>query len=218
MSLIKVLLADDHQIVRDGIISILHGENEIVIVGEASNGCEVLNILDHTEADVVIMDISMPQMDGIECLQKLKYRYPGIGVLVLSMFDEERYVTKVCEAGANGYILKDTGKEELVRAIKVVFSGKPFYSSEISQIIIENHLNGDNKIGEMQTSLTSLSSREREVLTLILEEYANHEIADRLFISRRTVDTHKRNLLKKTKSKNITGLIKFALQNQLLDN
>ncbi len=215
MPKINILLADDHKIVRDGIISLLSDEKEFNIVAEAENGIQVLNILKQERIDIIIMDISMPEMNGIECTKKIKQIYPEIHVLILSMYNEEQYINEVFKSGASGYILKNSGKEELIKAIKTIFSGKPYYSPEVTQTYIQSLVKPDNKKSDIENVINELSSREIEVLELIVNEFSNQEIAEKLSISIRTVDAHRRNLLNKIGVKNTAGLVKFAISNNI---
>ena len=215
MQQINILIADDHKIVRDGIISLLSDNKNLNIIAEAENGIQVLNILKQKDIDLIIMDISMSEMNGIECTKKVKELYPKIHVLILSMFNEEQYVKEVTKSGAAGYILKNSGKEELITAIKSIISGKPYYSSEITQIYIDS-LNKPNKDKyDFEEITNNLTSREIEILNLIVDEYTNYEIAEKLFISVRTVDAHRRNLINKISVKNTAGLVKFAVSNNI---
>lgn len=211
MAKINILIADDHKIVRDGIISLLANENEFNIVAEAEDGYTVLDILKEEQVDIIIMDISMPKMNGIECTLKVKQLYPDIQVLILSMYNEEQYVNEVFKSGASGYILKNSGKEELINAVKKVSSGKPYYSPEITQTYIKSLVKPPKKKTEIDNKINELTSRELEVLELIVNEFSNQEIAEKLFISIRTVDAHRRNLLFKIGAKNTAGLVKFAI-------
>jgi len=218
MTQIKILLADDHKIVRDGIISLLSDEENLNIVCEAENGIQVIDKLKNHDVDIVIMDISMPKMNGIECTINLKRLYPHIHVLILSMYNEEQYVSEVFSSGASGYILKSSGRDDLIDAIVTIVSGKPYYSPEITQTYIESLVkpNQVSKSG-VQDIIKELTSREFEVLELIVNEHSNIEIADKLFISVRTVDAHRRNLINKIDVKNTAGLVKFAISNNLFD-
>ncbi len=215
MTKINILIADDHKIVRDGIISLLSDEKELDIVSEAENGIEVLNILEQKEIDIIIMDISMPEMNGIECTIKVKKLYPDIHVLILSMYKEEQYVREVFGSGASGYILKNSGKEELITAIKTIFAGKPYYGSELTQTYIDSLNKSDSNIHVISDIINDLTTREIEVLELIVNEFSNQEIAEKLFISVRTVDAHRRNLINKIAVKNTAGLVKFAVTNNM---
>ncbi|QCR21451.1 response regulator transcription factor [Pontibacter sp. SGAir0037] len=229
--MIKLILTDDHKIIRDGVKALLRDEQNIQVVGEASDGEELIELLSKQSADVVLMDINMPRRDGFETTRYLKEHFPSVMVLVLSMHNHGSYVNKVLEAGAKGYILKNAGKEELTSAIKLVASGNLFICSDVALELLKKAqyttvrssgegMSVSSPAPESPDANTSqhreLTKREVEVLLLIAEGYTNAEIADRLFTSKRTVETHRQNLLEKTQMKNTATLIKFALQNGLI--
>lgn len=209
-----LLLVDDHQIIRDGIKFYFEGDSEFVIKDEAENGLEALDLLKENEYDIILTDINMPKMDGVEFIKSLRENYPDQKVLVLSMYNEAGYINKMIALGANGYVLKKSDKAELVEAIKKVLDGQDHYSDEVYKTIIGNI--AGRKPKERLTFETELSDREKEVLVLITNEYSNQEIADKLFISIRTVETHKRNLLEKTGCKNVAGLVMYAVERNLV--
>ncbi len=219
--MIKLILTDDHQIVRDGIKALLKDEQKIEVVGEASDGIELIKLLDTTFADLVLLDISMPNKDGFETVQHLKSHYPNLKVLVLSMLTQESYVSKMLEAGASGYILKNVGKEELTSAIGLVASGTTYICSEIAIGLLKKNgvdpgIANGGKAEVSKEQQKSISKRELEVLTLIAEGFTNAEIADKLFTSKRTIETHRQNLLEKTQMKNTATLIKYALKQGII--
>ncbi|WP_425390695.1 response regulator [Ekhidna sp.] len=209
-----LLLVDDHQIIRDGIRFYFEGDDEFVIKDEAENGLEALELLKNNSYDIVLTDINMPTMDGIEFMKQLREDHPEQKVLVLSMYNEAGYINKMIALGANGYVLKKSDKAELVSAIKKVLDGQDHYSDEVYKTIIGNI--AGRKPKERLTLEAELSDREKEVLVLIANEYTNQEIADKLFISIRTVETHKRNLLEKTGCKNVAGLVMYAVERNLV--
>ncbi|MFD2247371.1 response regulator transcription factor [Pontibacter ruber] len=217
--MINLIITDDHKIIRDGLKSLLRGEESIRVVGEASNGNELISLLATTPADVVLMDLNMPEKDGYETTKYLAEHYPKVKVLVLSMLDHESYVNRIINAGASGYILKNAGKEELRSAIQLVAAGTPYICSEVAMDLLKrSHAPASTSVSIPTTSGTKdLSKREMEVLALIAEGYTNAEIADKLFTSKRTVETHRQNLLEKTNSKNTATLIKYALQRGLIN-
>lgn len=219
--MIKVILTDDHQIIRDGIKALLKEEHKISVVGEASDGEELIRLLSSTPADVVLMDINMPKKDGFETTRYLKENFPGVKVLVLSMLKHESYVNRMLEAGALGYILKNAGKDELMSAIELVASGTPFISSEVALELLKKTqgtpaVSASKVTGESGQLHKVLSKREVEVLNLIAQGFTNAEIAEKLFISKRTIETHRQNLLEKTHMKNTATLIKYAIQNGII--
>ncbi|WP_370087429.1 response regulator [Ekhidna sp.] len=209
-----LLLVDDHQIIRDGIRFYFEGDEEFVIKDEAENGLEALELLKENEYDIILTDINMPKMDGLEFMKSVKENYPDQKVLVLSMYNEAGYINKMIAYGANGYVLKKSDKAELVSAIKKVLDGQDHYSDEVYKTIIGNI--AGRKPKERLTLEMELSDREKEVLVHIANEYTNQEIADKLFISIRTVETHKRNLLEKTGCKNVAGLVMYAVERNLV--
>ena len=219
MQPIKVILVDDHEIIRDGIKALLKGANGIEIVGEAENGREAIEILENGGIDLVLMDISMPVMNGIDATKYISKNFSEVKVMVLSMHDDESHIINMLKAGAVGYIFKNIGKVKLIEAINAVSSGDNFFAKEASQRIMEHFMQnkGHEKKNGSLKDIERLTDREKEVLRLIAEEYTNQEIADKLFLSPRTIDTHRRNLLQKLKVKNTAGLVKFAMKCGLLD-
>ncbi|MFT5167630.1 MAG: DNA-binding NarL/FixJ family response regulator [Saprospiraceae bacterium] len=214
--MIRILLVDDHKLVRDGIRAQLVHNPKFQIIAEASDGQEALDILEDKVADLVIMDITMDGMDGITCTKQVIKLYPDIKVLALTMLSENQHIKQMLKAGASGYLLKNCEEEELKKAIETIHSGGTYYSPEVTRIIMTN-LSGQ-KVAKNTTTQIPLTTREKEVLRLILEENSNKEIADQLFISQRTVDAHKRNLLEKTGAKNVAGLVLFAVNNQIFED
>lgn len=215
MNQLKVLIVDDHQIVRQGLISILEHEDMFEVIGEAENGVEALNFIRHNKTDLVIMDINMPEMNGIECTKRIYNEHSETRVLALTMHNEELYLRKMLEAGAAGYVLKNSGKEELLKAVSKIAAGNHYFSQEITLSVI-NELTKDNSQKEKPSEI-QLTSREIEILELIVKEFTTQEISDQLSISIRTVDAHRRNLVEKTGSRNTAGLVKFAIEKQLFD-
>ena len=219
MKQIKVLLVDDHKIFRDGILSLFSDVDDIKIADIASNGQEALNIIKSQKPDVVILDISMPVMSGLELIPKIKEMYPLLKILILSMHSGEDYIFKAIRAGANGYLPKQsTSKTELVNAIKTLYEGQEYYSSSVSQVMQRNFVkkarSGED---ENENEVFLLTQREREILKQVVEGLSNQEIASRLFIHIRTVETHKNNIMQKLKLKNSVELVKFAIRNNLLE-
>lgn len=206
--MINILIADDHKIIVDGLKSLLAGEEDIQVVAEVDNGSKAIKIIEQQKIDVAVMDIAMPVMTGLEATAKIKQIAPEVKIIVLTMYEDEQYFNKIMELGASGYILKNTGHDELVRAIHKVHKGDTYFSQEIvSKQIMRKFTPGTRDL--LQEA--PLTKREIEVLKLISEEFKNHEIADKLFLSTRTVDTHRRNLLQKLNVKNTAGLVKYAI-------
>jgi DNA-binding NarL/FixJ family response regulator len=217
----KVLIVDDHKIVRDGIAALISSEQNISLVGQCTDGSEVVEFLKHHDTEVILMDIMMPNMNGIEATKLAMKEFPDLKILCLSMNNEYNYIQEMLNAGAAGYILKNTGADDLLTAIKTVAEGKHYFSPEVTDIVINKHISGnkpDAKAEENAKLLQSLTNREIEVLKLIAQEMTNVEIADKLFISRRTVDTHRQNLLQKIGTKNSIGLVRFAYSNGLIED
>lgn len=214
MKKIKVFLVDDHALVREGIVNSLVSQKHIQVVGEAKDGNEALEKLSYIKTDVVIMDVSMPAMGGIEATRLIAKNYPDVNILVLSMYNEETRVREMLKAGALGYILKSTHMKELVEAIESVSKGQSYFTREVSSKIMEQLVRG--RSGSANT-LNKLTNREVQILKLISEEYTNHEIAEKLFISSRTVDTHRRNLIQKLQAKNTAGLVRYAIKNKIAE-
>ena len=215
----RILLADDHTILRDGIRALLSAEADFEVVGEASNGAEVLAILDHTPADVVLMDVQMPVLDGFATLPELRDRFPKVRVLVLTMLDHENYVARILEAGALGYVLKNAAINEITYAIRTVAAGHPFLCTEIGLSMLYKAVaqSSDATPDELGTPLgADLTARELEVLKLIAEGLTNGEISDKLFTSKRTIETHRQNIIAKTQAKNTAALIKLAVSRGLI--
>ncbi|SNC59797.1 two component transcriptional regulator, LuxR family [Hymenobacter gelipurpurascens] len=216
--MIRIILVDDHTIIRDGVRALLSDQEGIEVVGGAGNGQELLDLLAHTPADVVLMDINMPVMDGVEATQQLQAQFPQVRVLALSMLDHEEYVNRMFEAGALGYVLKNAGKMEIVYAIRTVALGKQFLCAELGVKFLSRLMQApalDTTISPKKTD--SLSKRETEVLQLIAEGLTNAEIADKLFTSKRTIETHRQNIIEKTQAKNTAALISYAVRQGLLD-
>ncbi len=217
MERVKILIVDDHPMIRLGIRSILNNVEHLNVADEANNGREALEKLAKESFDLVIMDIKMPEMSGIEATEEIIKRHPNTKVLAISMFDEQRYIVKMLQAGALGYVLKNTGKNEMVNAINSIMAGESYFSQEVSSIMMSQFMNrGTGQVSEPKSDVL-LTKRETEIIRMIAEELTNSEIAERLGISSRTVDTHRRNLLQKLDVKNTAGLVKFAIQNNLLE-
>lgn len=210
---IKVLLVDDHQLILDGLKSLLKNADELVVAGEANNGSEALRFLGLLNVDVVLMDIDMPVMNGIDALREIKRIKPETKVIILSMHDESGMIKNLLAIGADGYILKSTTQDELIQAIMKVAAGGKYFSSEVTLSL----LNASQSVLQTTKQLTeNLTIREEEILRLIAGGFSNKEIGTRLFISHRTVDTHRTNLMKKLNVVNIAGLISYAIKNSLI--
>lgn len=206
MDTINVVLADDHILVRDGIKFLIENEKNIVVVDEASNGKEALEIIENNPPDLLIVDIRMPEMTGIEVVKQLKKDHPEVKTLVLSMHHSREYVVNSIQAGADGYLLKGSSKEEFVKAVRTIAAGGKYFTGDISEILISS-FTGENTstILEEETSaeaLDILTKREKQILKLILDGKNNKEIGEHLDISKRTAEVHRFNLMKKLGVKN----------------
>ncbi len=212
MNKTRIIITDDHQLFRNGLKILLNSFPEFEVAGEASNGREFLELLKSVQADIALMDINMPEMDGIEATRKGIRMNPSLSVIALSMYGEEEYYYKMVDAGARGFLLKDSDISEVKEAILTVVKGGSYFSQELLYHVIQKI-----KHREQETKSANLSKREKEILVKICEGLSNQEIAEALFISKRTVDKHRANLLGKTSSKNTASLILFAIKNKLIE-
>ncbi len=209
-----IILADDHPIVRRGLRSVLEAEKGFSLIGEAGDGLEAVRMVENLQPDILITDMMMPGLTGLEVTRQVKHRVPKTKIIILSMHASESYVLEALRNGANGYVLKDTVSEELVAAIRDVIAGRRYLSSQLSERAIETYiLKAESTI---EDSYDSLTTREREVLKLAAEGSTNNEIAERLFISPRTAETHRANLMKKLALSNHTELIRYAIRRGVL--
>jgi len=213
---IKVLVVDDHQLIIDGLKSLLQDEPDIVFAGGANSMQQAIDFVREHPVQVVLADISMPEGSGIETTLRLKELQPDIQVLALTMHEDINMIRKMVEAGASGYILKRTNMNEVLEAIRVVAKGGKYLGRDVQEILL-NNMGQPEESTEQTESTTRLTQRESEILNLIAKELRNEEIAEKLFISERTVETHRRNIFTKTKAKSIVGLIKYAIANGLID-
>ncbi len=217
MSNIKILLADDHQIVLDGLNSLLSSIPDFEIIGAVNNGKEAVDfIATNQKPDIVLMDIDMPVMNGINAAREIKKNFEGIRILTLSMHNEKGVIQTLMDAGADGYILKNSSKEELEKGIRTICKGETFFSTDVTMSLL-NQSSEITQEKELPQEIKDLTEREIEILKLVAEGYSNKEIGERLFISHRTVDTHRTNLMKKMNVHNVAGLIRFALKSGLVE-
>lgn len=212
--MIKVILADDHQIVLDGLKLLLQEEPNIQLLGEANNGKEVLELLERQQVDIAILDVEMPIMDGIDAAIAIQQNYPETKVLILTMYNDQGFIRKLIEVGVNGYILKNKGKEELVEAINDIAQGKTYFGREVTDKLISGIQEVVKKKPEQTIPLTN---REVDVIKLIADGKSTPQIAEQLFIAHSTVETHRRNLIDKTGVPNSKTLIKWAIQHGYSD-
>ncbi len=215
---IRVVLADDHVFVRDGIKSLLENEANILVVGEATDGLEALNVVELLQPDLMILDIRMPNLTGIEVVEKLRKTNNLVKIIMLSMHESEEYVLKSIKAGADGYLLKGSSKEEFLKALHTVSNGGKYFSGDISSILIGqlNNATVPLDIKHSPDEEMLITKREKEILTLLLSGKGNKEIAEALDISKRTAEVHRFNLMKKLKVKNLMELSNKATEYSLL--
>jgi len=212
---ISVLIADDHTIVRSGVRLLLEAETDIRVVGEALNGREALELTESLQPDIVLMDITMPEMDGLEATRQLKARFPHIHVLVLTMHRSDDYFFEMLKAGASGYILKGAKTSELINAVRIVQQGEIFLYPSMTQKLVQGYI----QLAEWDNeSEPSLSPREKEILRLLAEGYSNKEIAEKLVISPSTVHSHRGNIMEKLGLGNRRDLIQYARKQGLIQN
>ena len=205
-------MVDDHSIVTDGIKALLQNEVDITIKGEAPNGKIALDMLRVLKIDLVLMDIDMPELNGVDTLKVIKKEFAHIKVVMLTMHDEKAMISKLIDLGADGYLLKNSSKAELLTCLRGVANNEKYISSEATSILLQVE---EDKIAN--SALAQLTERELEIIRLIAEGLSNKEIGEKLFISHRTVDTHRTNLMSKIEVHNVAGIVKFAITNGLLD-
>lgn len=210
---LDVIIVDDHSLFRNGLKILLTTSGNFNVIAEAENGKEFLDLLPHVQPDIVLMDIDMPVLDGIEATKEALKKYPNLKVITLSMFGEEEYYYKMIEAGVKGFLLKNSDINEVKNALITVYQGGKYFSQELLYNVVKNIRSGHKE----QELTEALSEREIEVLIQICNGLSNNEIADNLHISKRTVDKHRANLLDKTHSKNTAHLVMFAIKNKLID-
>lgn len=219
--MINVVLADDHVLVRDGIKALLEDQQGINVIAEASNGKEALEVIKKHKPHLLIVDIRMPELNGIEVVAEINKNYSDVRTLVLSMHDSEEYVVKAIQAGADGYLLKGASKEEFLKAIHKVASGGKYFTGDVSAIIMNNFVNGNNtnpsttEVKQIEDPF-NLTKREKQILNLVLQLKNNKDIAEELQISKRTAEVHRFNLMKKLDVKNILELSNKATEYQLI--
>lgn len=215
MDKINVVLADDHVLVRDGIKALLEDQSGVEVIAEASNGVETLEVLSRNKPHVLIVDIRMPEMNGIQVVGEVKRSHQDVKTLVLSMHDSEEYVVQAIQAGADGYLLKGASKEEFLKALNRVASGGKYFTGDVSAIIMNNFVSGNSNTAvesntEIKEDPFKLTKRERQILSLVLELKNNKDIADELNISKRTAEVHRFNLMKKLEVSNLKELTEKA--------
>jgi DNA-binding NarL/FixJ family response regulator len=216
--MIKIILAEDHNVVRNGIRSLLEKESDIQVVAEATNGNEALKLLkEGLTPDIMLADVNMPEMNGMEMVAQISEHYPSVKVIMLSMLDNEKYIMQAFKAGATGYILKNVNAGELVFAIRhVCMSHERYLCNELSLRLLDKLIHTPESVFDIDSSDIDISKREAEVLALISEGYTNQEIADKLFTSKRTIEGHRQSLIEKTGTRNTAALIRYAIVNGII--
>ncbi|MEI6697230.1 MAG: response regulator transcription factor [Bacteroidota bacterium] len=215
---IKIMLIDDHQIVRDGIKVLLESLENVKVIGEASNVAELLEKLKYAQPDIIVTDISMPDISGIELTKIINgdKKYQGIKILILSMYTNEDFVFNAIKAGARGYLPKNTTRKELFEAVNTIYNGNEYFSESISNIILKSYIKKVKSVENGEKKET-LSIRETEIVRLFAQGFGNQKIADKLFISIRTVESHKNHIMHKLALKTTVDLIKFAIKNNIVE-
>jgi two-component system response regulator NreC len=217
MDKIRVLLADDHTLIRSGIATLLQNNKDFLVVGEAKDGEEAVRRTGELKPTVVVMDLSMPKLSGMEATKQIKKKYPEVNVLILTMHENEEYVYQILKSGAAGYVLKSAGKDELITAIRAAAKGEKFFSPRISQLMAEGYVRRvDQAAAEMELGDVPLTRRELEVLALVVNGMTNQQIADQLFISPRTVDTHRTNIMQKLNIHDLANLVRYAIEHGIV--
>lgn len=217
MKPIKVLVAEDHTIVRKGLCALLHAESDMEVAGEAENGRQALEMVESLAPDVVLMDISMPELNGMDATRQLKRLHPDIKILILSMHSSQEYIFECLKAGASGYLIKRSAPNDLIKAIRVAYDGESFLSPSVSRKVIENFVHQQAGLKPEPRGLDRLTAREREVLQLIAEGKPNKEIANQLYVSAKTVEAHRTNIQKKLELSGTAELTKYAIRKGLVE-
>lgn len=219
----RIVLADDHALVRDGIRSLLETESDLQVIGEASNGKEAIDLVGEVNPDILIIDIRMPVMNGIDAVAELTQSKSSVKTIILSMHDSEEYILKSISSGANGYLLKDTDKSEFIKAIHTVREGGKYFSGDISNVLVNNLLGGKNEIIKKEETpkktgdnVFDLTNKELKVLELVLSGLTNQQISEKLQNSKRTIETHRFNLMRKMDVKNLIDLSKKSQKHNLI--
>lgn len=215
--MIHVLIAEDHLMVRAGIRALLEKAGDIHVVGEASNGQEAVELVEKHTPDVLIMDIMMPRLNGIQAAENIRKLKLSTRILLLSMYSDEGLIYQALQSGVKGYVLKSSVGDELLWAVRAVASGKTYLSSQVSEIMVENAVN-PHAHGQKHDPLSNISPREKEILQLIAEEHTSSEIAKLLFISEKTVEKHRTSLMEKLNVRNLAGLVRLAIKYRLVDS
>ncbi|MDH3867612.1 MAG: response regulator transcription factor [Desulfobulbaceae bacterium] len=212
----KIVIAEDHTILRAGLRALLSGQNGLEVIGEAGDGREAIRKVDTLQPDLLLIDLSMPKLNGIDAIREIKSQHPEIKIIVLTVHKSEEYIIAALQAGANGYMLKDASQNELLLAIDYVINGKTFLSPSISDKVVDAFLNTDKK-DKPAAVLDNLTAREREILKLVAEGNTNKKIAEHLCISLKTVEKHRSNLMQKLDLRNTAALTAYAIAKKMVD-
>lgn len=212
---IIVIIADDHELIREGFVTLLNKNKEISVVAEASNGEELIRLAHQLQPDIIITDIQMPVMNGIEVTRKLTIELPHIGIIALSMFEEQVPVLDMLEAGAKGYLLKNAGKQEIIDAIKAVFKDEPYYSENINNILMQIK-SDDNRKPILKKGKPEFTDKEIEIIKFICNQYSNKEIGDQMRLSKRTIESYREQIRFKINAKNTVGIALYAIKNRIV--
>ncbi len=215
MSAVRILVADDHGVVRKGLRLILERHDGLEVIGEAADGREAVRLAEELSPDIVIMDVGMPRLNGIDATAQILHRNPGAGVIILSMHSDEGYIVRALSAGAKGYLLKDSAEEDLIQAVRIVAQGRPFFSPRITQTLLDDYVRQLRQKG-LQDSYDLLTEREKEVLQLISEGKSNKEVATILDLSVYTVETHRTNLMQKLNLHNTAEIVLYAVRKKII--
>ncbi len=214
--MMNILIADDHKMFVEGVQSILAQEKDLEVVECVYDGASVFQVLHQHQIDLILLDVNLPELNGLEVCQRIQREGIEVKILILSMLNEEGFIKDLLANGANGYVLKSAGKDELLRAIRAVQSGETYYSPEVMKTMM-HALSNKKKADKNRAKFPKLSRREKQVLQLIINERTTQEIADELFISLNTVESHRSNILRKLNARNTAGLVRIAIENKLLD-
>lgn len=216
MKKIRIIIADDHAVLRAGLKALLNCYSEFEIIGEAGTGVDAVSLVGKLNPDVLILDLSMPDMNGFDCIKEIRSQKLACSILVLTMYDDDEFVKEVMRSGANGYVLKRSADTELVEAIKRISEGKKYLNESISQKLIDTLLKKPNEEGDSNNPYTMLSGRECEVLRYLAQGYTNTEIAEKLFISPKTVDTYRSRIMKKLSIRKKSELVNYAIKYKMM--
>lgn len=215
MNAVRILVADDHGVVRKGLRLILERHDGLEVIGEAADGREAVRLAEELSPDIVIMDVGMPRLNGIDATAQILHRNPRAGVIILSMHSDEGYIVRALSAGAKGYLLKDSAEEDLIQAVRIVAQGRPFFSPRITQTLLDDYVRQLRQKG-LQDSYDLLTEREKEVLQLISEGKSNKEVATILGLSVYTVETHRTNLMQKLNLHNTAEIVLYAVRKKII--